>query len=197
MKKGQITLRNAVIGIAIIFILALLFQWYVTKQGTAKQEAKEENLVFSDSEAIALRDMAISEDNPELCKKIVDSDIRGFCISQIAVKRNDGSLCNELGINRNGCLLMLAEASGNEEICKGLVEERAEESSLCYRTLAVLTNTPEFCSMMPEDENNDVSICLHRIAFGTKNKALCEKITDSEIKDSCINGYESSFVEAQ
>lgn len=105
-----------------------------------------------------------------------------------AVSSKDACICSKAAEDKykNACYAELAGLTGNEILCKYIVEgssntERAK--SKCLHNLMLATLNEKHCFEIKEV--HDQANCFVVLALKTKKYNLCDSISDSEERDSC------------
>ncbi|MBU1120766.1 MAG: hypothetical protein ABIE23_03905 [archaeon] len=127
---------------------------------------------------------AIELNSLEECRKLdfgFDSD---NCVKEIALRRNDSGVCNEISdsaINVN-CLNGIAIKQKNIEICNEITLENARGG--CYTNVAVSSFDESICDIYENITVKDN--CILSVAQAKKDSSVCEKIFSELTKNHCL-----------
>jgi hypothetical protein len=105
------------------------------------------------------------------------------CISGLAAKHNDATLCKKLSYEgKRTCYLLVAITANNVSVC----EEAGKEKDNCYQQYASNANNASACDKITEINNRDS--CYSSIASRLGDATLCDKIRSIGQKNSCYFG---------
>lgn len=160
------------------------------------------NLKYLEVECISY--IALETNNLELCPPGVY-----WCIENIAILRQDSSLCDTLiEGNKQSCYSNLALKTNNEKLCEKLsagdfcfqqVANYKKDENICM--LINDTSYKEYCISQIGIEKKDINVCRksgnigsenHKdfciliVAKETKNPSFCQEIINEGYKNECI-----------
>ncbi len=152
------------------------------------------------------------------CQNVQDLNYRDLCYLQKAINESDSNYCNKFSATASGsqmrpyCLLEIAKLTGDESLCKGN-QQYVEE---CKNIIAVKNKNPDMCLGITHDNsdcfrkstiakavdrldpqlcedagdfNYDIADCLTKISMITKNESICNLMYDSfgGVRSQCLN----------
>jgi hypothetical protein len=137
------------------------------------------------------RQIAVSNKDPEICRKMPDFLERARCYHEVAAAGNNPSLCAEIKENGNleyYCYMNCAVVNNDIKICDRLDEgsNRTECRNTFYMYSAVQKNDFSIC-----DASQDANIpgskdrCYKEFAVETNNESVCDKIQSRNSKWIC------------
>ncbi len=108
------------------------------------------------------------------------NSLEELCVSGLAAKRADASLCKKLSYDgKRTCYLLVAQVTGNASVCA----EAGAEKSNCYSEYAANANDASICEKITEIGGKDN--CYSKLAMSLGDSALCEKIKSVSQKNGC------------
>lgn len=112
----------------------------------------------------------------ELCKSI--DRYKSDCVSNIAIKLNDISVCKDLTeptaieYSRTTCEAQYYNSLTNADQCEALESYKTGLSEPCYQNLAKKNNDYELCRKVSDDYQR-IGNCMLPIAIETLNPSIC------------------------
>jgi hypothetical protein len=104
--------------------------------------------------------------NPELCSEIANEKSKERCFSEVAIGKEDKSVCNDLtGDSRDKCFLSYAKFSGKLEDCDDVNQPELQDG--CRIFMARRLKNPEICA--------DTTITLRDMCYAEAAKAVLEE----------------------
>ena len=127
---------------------------------------------------------AVEKQDPELCMKIELDDARMRCIIRVAAAAKDTEICKKYFTKdkeeMEGCLLSVAGASGDLNTCNEITDTRSRMD--CYDNVGRLNKDPSVCAMIDDEYKGHKDRCFFNIAKDLKRAELCEQTTLSQIQ---------------
>lgn len=167
--------------------------------------------------------VAVNNNNPSLCEKISNKDLKNSCFYGIAVSYIDENNCknisepNDSNAIKDQCFILTAIAKGDISLCSKNISDKntiraceddvnlkcdpASEAPFvkyqCYFRIAVAKKDISFCDKI-QDSSRDKAICYSMVGMYTKDVSVCNKIeSDPEsgyyYRDDCYRMWLSSF----
>lgn len=131
---------------------------------------------------------AITEKNPDSCKKIVNEDCGNRINFRLAETNNDFSYCDEIveeevkescEVNLNSKILSLALSEQTLSTCSEL---KGEAQKSC---ISIINSDVDKCKSIKNEKYK--FYCLINAAEFTNNLDLCNELTDTTLKENCEN----------
>ncbi len=155
---------------------------------------------MSEEDALKIDEEARSKKDVKICSKIKGTrniNIRCSCISAVATKAKDKSLCRKIPSAetewRNVCYKEVAKSKGDFSFCEKIGDE--SERGYCYFNIATETNNLELCKKINHSQFHYIDACIYKIAINTSNPELCDQIQNYREKMYCINEIKTKVKE--
>ena len=108
------------------------------------------------------------------------TSIEEICVSGLAAKRADASLCKKLSYDgKRTCYQLVAKVTNNASVCA----EAGAEKNNCYSEFASSASDASICEKITELDGKDG--CYSKLASSLGDSALCEKIRSAGQKNGC------------
>ncbi len=118
---------------------------------------------------------AYSKQSSSHCEKISEEYDKEICKMDVAIKKNDASLCSDSEFNSDLCI---ATVSNDASKC-----ENVDAYYECLNKIAVETNDPSVCSKIKGELSGE---CIMRVAEANKESSYCEFFEGDRL-DICLN----------
>jgi len=125
---------------------------------------------------------AVSKANVNLCMKISNRTLFEKCVTIIAVKHNDPSVCKFLKHAQDWCKAEVAIANENLVLCTRIQSE--EWQNLCFKKFAIKTLKIDICNLITDEK--EATLCYRIIAEISKDPRLCDFILNEDARNSCF-----------
>jgi len=130
-----------------------------------------------------IEELAIRNNDAELCKKITNESGRGSCMKKIAFNTDNVDLCGKISdrYERGNCYLFFGKKFGQKgdiKLCERFFHEEVAYRA-CRKEVAVQTGNVELCG---EDKN-----CIKQFAIRTKNPEICKLLPPDFWQDKCYD----------
>jgi len=143
--------------------------------------------------AICIRDMAIVQNNPEICKAVIPYFNEGMfisdaCFEDYAVNKSDLSLCGkrERAVDKALCR---AKITGDMQECLtfqcDFYWSCDDQRDVCLANFNILRNDVSICRMLKGDDMRNR--CLGGALL---DKSYCNQITANESRESCLRNID-------
>ncbi|MBR9700048.1 hypothetical protein GOV09_06325 [Candidatus Woesearchaeota archaeon] len=129
-------------------------------------------------------DVGIAKESVDICEQIHPSasHSRNDCFNQIAVKKNDETICNSIGQESlaDRCRTSIALKKNDETICEG-----NSFKNFCWMQMAAKQQDFSLCLRMKDDYDGQDN-CLGQVAVLKSEVSICKKIDEPEREYDCI-----------
>ncbi len=171
-------------------------------------------------------DLAVQRGNVSLCKNVYTTDSYSSvsaakCGAEIAVAKNDPTICNDLGIiGSSDCYYEVAKQAGDPNICLQITSSQKRDDCIsnyvsydytsisdwsicdkmspnrasdCYYDAATSTQNPSYCDKMGANSLYTQADCYGKIALDTTNPDVCKGLPTTPKQDECYYTYASTY----
>lgn len=145
--------------------------------------------------------MALKNNNPDICKEISDISNRHECYVNIALSKNDESFCNKTGVFVSPICYTTVIANRNDE---SLCDKGESIRDIC---IALIKENPQLCLNINRTMSTK-SDCLSLIAQKKENISVCDILNNETLSplsdltinysiDSCYDEYAMKKLESK
>lgn len=148
-KTGLKGAKLIIIGILLAIIPLIFFLWDYLAESTV--ELNDESRI----EKVKAMSGSL-EDEVNECKGVRMKKNYIICITNIAIKRKDSSICEKFidttdsAYNQNDCYEIIALELNDVSIC-GLIKDEEPSRNICYTRLAVKNNDLAICDLITRE----------------------------------------------
>lgn len=142
----------------------------------------------SSIEEICISGLAAKHENASLCKKL-SYDGKRTCYILVATATNNADVCADAGTEKNYCYQQYATNAQDVSVCEKITDVNYKDN--CYYSLASTLGDGTLCDKIKSLGQKDS--CYFSIAMNMRDSSYCDKITDSNQKQNCQQNLQGGY----
>ena len=125
--------------------------------------------------------LAMVKADGSYCNKINSKAAKSGCWYRLAVLKNDITICDNSGGNKDSCILQFAGKQNSLKLCELIQSSRTKAT--CLFTIAQNLVDPDLCGkIVGGDVSSQRDSCYESIAEKNKDETLCVKVSDTALQ---------------
>ena len=167
-----------VVGILIVLLIIVGCKSQSSSTGEAVREVSD-----AEFDQISLKQAKEMQDETK-CAEIKSDSIREICYNDIALAKNDLTICGMLPNKSVGaCIKRFASEFKDIRQCH-FIKHNQYWYDLCYKEVALATDNVDLCNSTSDQKIKDS--CFKGVAESLNNVELCSEVQSQDSKDKCF-----------